>query len=358
MTARFDLRLVAWEMTQACNLACVHCRAGACKEALPDEMTYVEGKKLIDGIRSVGTPILIMTGGEPLLRKDFFDLAKYGLSVGLRVVLATNGVLVDTSTAKKIAQIGIRRVSISLDGPTSDDHDAFRQVVGAFDASLRGIHNLRQASVQVQINTTLTKRNRDKLPQIMKLAEELGASAFHVFLLVPTGRARKMSGEEMDADQYEETLKEFYYLSRSSAMETKATCAPQYYRIMRQEAKREGLEVTERTFGMNALTRGCLAGLSFVFVSHSGQLQPCGYFDVKAGNVRESDFQHLWENAPLFNELRNLRLLEGKCGRCDYLRYCGGCRARAYESTGRFMAEEPYCAYVPAVLKTKKTEHK
>lgn len=357
MIPTFTLRLVAWEMTQACNLACVHCRAGACNQALPDEMTLLEGKKLIDGIRNVGTPILIMTGGEPLLRNDFFDLAQYGVSKGLRVVLATNGVLVDMATAKKIAQVGIKRVSISIDGPTSEDHDAFRQVAGAFNASLKGIQNLQRASVQVQINTTLTKRNREKLPQIMKMAEDLGATAFHVFLLVPTGRAREMSGEEMGAEQYEATLREFYYLSRSTSMETKATCAPQYYRIMRQEAKREGLEVTERTFGMNALTRGCLAGLSFVFVSHRGELQPCGYFDVKAGSVRESDFEYLWENAPLFNELRNLRLLEGKCGRCDYIRYCGGCRARAYESTGRYMASEPYCAYAPPSLKNERQRH-
>lgn len=351
MTSPFSLRLVAWEMTRSCNLACVHCRAGAGKRALPDEMTSNEGKKLIDGIRSVGTPILIMTGGEPLLRKDFFDLARYGVRSGLRVVLATNGVLVDMHTAKKIAETGVRRVSISLDGPSAEEHDAFRQVIGAFDSSLQGIQNLRQASVQVQINTTLTKRNRDKLPEIMKLAEKLDATAFHVFLLVPTGRARQMSGEEMGPEQYEETLRHFYYLSRSTSMETKATCAPQYYRIMRQEAKREGLEVTEKTFGMNALTRGCLAGLSFVFVSHSGELQPCGYFDVKAGSVREAHFKDLWKNAPLFNELRNFRLLEGKCGRCDYVRYCGGCRARAYEATGRYMSPEPYCVYAPPSLR-------
>lgn len=352
MKTPFSLRLVAWEMTQACNLACVHCRAGACKHALPDELTTREGKKLIDGIRSVGAPILIMTGGEPLLRKDFFELAEYGVHAGLRVVLATNGVLVDGPTANKIAQVGVRRVSISLDGPTAEEHDAFRQVVGAFDASLNGVQNLRQAAVPVQINTTVTKRNRAKLKDIMKLAEEIGAAAFHVFLLVPTGRAREMAGEEMGPEEYEETLREFYYLSRSTSMETKATCAPQYYRIMRQEAKREGLEVTERTFGMNALTRGCLAGLSFVFVSHAGELQPCGYFDMKAGSVRDAEFKDLWEQAPLFNQLRNFRLLEGKCGRCDYVRYCGGCRARAYEATGRYMAPEPYCGYLPPAMRS------
>jgi heme b synthase len=288
-----------------------------------------------------------MTGGEPLLRPDFYELAQYGKKSGMRVVLATNGTLVDRATAEKISKVGIARVSISLDGPTAQEHDAFRKIPGAFDAALEGIANLRSASVPVQINTTLTKRNRERLSEIMSLAKSMDASAFHVFLLVPTGRARQMSGEEMGPEEYEETLHQCYCLSKSCGMETKATCAPQYYRIMRQEAKSEGIEVSEENFGMNAFTRGCLAGLSFVFVSHRGNLQPCGYFDVKAGSVREREFQDLWENAALFNDLRNFRQLEGKCGKCDYVRYCGGCRARAYEATGRYMAPEPYCAYEP-----------
>lgn len=343
----FALRLVAWEMTRACNLACVHCRAGACSEADPEQLTLDEGKILIDGIREVGTPILIMTGGEPLLRPDFYELATYGIERGMRVVLATNGTLVDRATAKKISKVGIARVSISIDGPDSQDHDAFRKIPGAFDAAMSGIANLRAAAVPVQINTTLTKRNREKLPEIMQLAKSVDASAFHVFLLVPTGRAREMSGEEMGPEEYEETLRQFYHLGKSCGMETKATCAPQYYRIMRQEAKNEGIEVSEKNFGMNAFTRGCLAGLSFVFVSHRGNLQPCGYFDVKAGSIRERTFQDLWKNAVLFNELRNFRRLEGKCGKCNYVRFCGGCRARAYEATGRYMSAEPYCAYQP-----------
>ncbi len=350
----FQLRLVAWEMTQACNLACVHCRAGACPDPDPDELTLDEGRELIDGIARVGKPILIMTGGEPLLRPDFFDLARYGNQAGLRVVVATNGVLITPEIAREIRDVGIPRVSVSLDGPTAADHDSFRKVNGAFEASLQGLANLRQAGVSFQVNTTLTRRNRDQLPQIMKLAEEIGADAFHVFLLVPTGRAKEMSGEEMGPDEYEESLLQFYGLSRPTGMETKATCAPQYYRIMRQQARKEGIEVTEQTFGLNARTRGCLGGLSFVFVSHKGELQPCGYFDVQAGSVRERSFEDLWENAPLFKELRDFSLLEGKCGSCEYVRFCGGCRARAYEKTGRYMAEEPYCAYQPRTRKKVK----
>jgi len=346
----FELRLVAWEMTRACNLACVHCRAGACPDADPDELSFEEGRSLIDGIAKVAKPILIMTGGEPLLRADFFDLARYATNVGLRAVLATNGVLVTPEITRDIAEAGIARVSISLDGPTAEEHDSFRKVPGAFESSLRGIDNLRSAGMSVQINTTLTRRNRERLAQIMELAEKTGADAFHVFLLVPTGRARDMAGEAMGPDEYEETLTEFYRLARKSRLETKATCAPQYYRILRQQAKTEGLEVTERAFGLNARTRGCLGGISFVFVSHKGDLQPCGYFDMQAGSVREKEFGEIWKNAALFEDLRNFSLLEGKCRKCDYLRFCGGCRARAFELTGRYTAEEPYCAYQPPAL--------
>lgn len=340
-------------MTQACNLACVHCRAGASCDPAPDQLSFEEGIALIDGIAQVGSPILIMTGGEPLLRPDFFDLAEHAKKSGLRVALATNGVLVTSEVARKVAAVGVDRVSVSLDGPTAEEHDAFRKVGGAFDASLRGIGNLRAAGVPVQINTTLTRRNRGQLAEIMQLAETLDAAAFHVFLLVPTGRAKEMAGEEMNPEDYEATLLEFYRLSRRTRMETKATCAPQYYRIMRQEAKKEGIDVTPETFGLNAHTRGCLGGLSFVFVSHRGELQPCGYFHLQAGSVRERSFADLWENAALFKDLRRFALLEGKCGRCEYLRFCGGCRARAYEMKGSYLAEEPYCPYVPKTAGTR-----
>jgi len=189
----------------------------------------------------------------------------------------------------------------------------------------------------------------------MALAQKIGAEAFHVFLLVPTGRAKDMAGEEMGPEQYEESLEEFYRLSRKFSLETKATCAPQYYRILRQQAKAEGVDVTLETFGLNARTRGCLGGLSFVFVSHRGDLQPCGYFDVQAGSVREAEFADIWDHAPLFKNLRNFSLLQGKCRKCDYVRFCGGCRARAYERTDVYMAEEPYCAYVPPAW--NKAEH-
>ncbi len=340
-------------MTRQCNLKCVHCRAGASDAIDPNELTFNESMKLIEEIREQGTPILIMTGGEPLLRKDFFQLADHAIKTGLRAVLATNGALVTREIATEIANVGIPRVSVSLDGSTAKDHDSFRGVHGAFESSLNGIEMLRSAGVGVQINTTLTRRNRHQLPELIKLAEKLDAAAFHLFLLVPTGRARDMSGEEMGPEEYEQTLLEFYQIGRKTKLETKATCAPQYYRILRQQAAQEGIEVSENTFGLNAHTRGCLGGLSFAFVSHVGDVQPCGYFDDKAGSIRDKSFSRVWLESDLFQELRNFKILEGKCGKCDYIRFCGGCRARAYELTGRRMAEEPYCAYQsPAFIKT------
>ncbi len=334
-------------MTRRCNLKCVHCRAGASDLIADNELTHDESIKLIDEIRQEGTPILIMTGGEPLLRKDFFPLAEYAVKSGLRAVVATNGALVTGEIARDIARVGIPRASVSLDGPSASDHDSFRGVTGAFENSLRGIELLKGAGVDVQVNTTLTRRNRSQLKEMVRLAEKLDAKAFHVFLLVPTGRARDMSGEEMGPEEYEETLLEFYEIGRKTRLETKATCAPQYYRILRQQAARENIDVNAETFGLNAHTRGCLGGLSFAFVSHIGDVQPCGYFDDKAGSIREEGFGRVWRESTLFNELRNFGLLEGKCGKCDYIRFCGGCRARAYELTGRHMAEEPYCAYQP-----------
>ncbi|MFH0959373.1 MAG: radical SAM protein [Pseudomonadota bacterium] len=343
----FALRLVAWEMTRRCNLKCVHCRAGASERVDENELTFEEGVKLIDQIREEGTPILIMTGGEPLLREDFFPLARHAIKSGLRAVIATNGSLVTHETAREIARVGIPRASVSLDGPTAADHDAFRGVSGAFENSLKGIELLKSAGVDVQINTTLTRRNKGQLREMARLAEKLEAKAFHVFLLVPTGRARDMSGEEMGPHEYEETLLEFYHIGRNTILETKATCAPQYYRILRQQAAKEDIEVNVETFGLNAHTRGCLGGLSFAFVSHTGDVQPCGYFDDKAGSIKDEGFGRVWRESDLFKELRNFKLLEGKCGKCDYIRFCGGCRARAYELTGRRMGEEPYCAYQP-----------
>lgn len=343
-----NLRLVAWELTRSCNLACIHCRAAAMDRPYEGELTTAECRRVMDEIAQVSSqPIIILTGGEPLLRPDVFELAEYGSAKGFRMTMATNGTLLTPEIVRRMIDSGIQRISISIDGATAASHDAFRQVEGAFDGSLRGISMARDAGLDFQINTTITHANLDEFPKIHELAVSLGAVAHHIFMLVPMGRGKDLAEGAISAEKYEKTLHWFYEQKDKAPLQLKATCAPHYYRIMRQRAHSEGKEINFQTFGLDAVTRGCLGGTGFVFISHVGQMQPCGYLEVNAGNVREESFKTIWENSPVFRNLRNLEKYEGKCGKCEYIRVCGGCRARAYESTGDYLAEEPLCLYTP-----------
>ena len=345
------LRLVAWEVTRACNLACKHCRAEAHCDPYPGELSTAEAKALIDSFPQTGNPIIIFTGGEPLMRKDVFELVRHARSKDLRCVMAPNGTLITPENARQMKESGISRCSISIDGPESASHDAFRGVAGAFDEALRGIGYLKDQGIEFQINTTVTKGNLGQFKEIFSLAQSLGAAAWHIFLLVPMGRAAELTEEVITAAEYEEVLNWFYDFRKTTSMHLKATCAPHYYRIMRQRAKAEGLPVTPDTFGMDAMTRGCLGGTGFCFISHSGQVQPCGYLELDCGNVRETPFPEIWRNSKPFVQFRTPAEYEGKCGSCEYHKVCGGCRARAHSLTGRYMAEEPLCAYTPKKAK-------
>jgi len=328
------LRMIAWELTRACNLACRHCRAAATSCVPPGELSTQEAFALLDDIASFAQPTIILTGGEPLLRADFFDIARRAHERGLRTVAATNGSLLDASAARRLLDVGVQRISISLDGSDAAHHDALRGVPGAFDASLRGIAAAREAALPFQLNTTVTTDNADQLPAIHDLAIRLGAVAHHVFLLVPTGRAAALRGMELDAARYEAILNWLADQFARSPIEIRATCAPHFYRILRQR-------------GIPTQARGCLAGQSFCFISHVGDVQPCGYFDAQCGNVRRERLRDIWENAELFRDLRDHSAYGGKCGCCEFLDVCGGCRARAYEATGDPLAPEPLCAYHP-----------
>jgi heme b synthase len=338
---------VAWEVTRTCNLSCIHCRAAAVDKPYENELSTEECRRVLDEIASFAKPIIILTGGEPLLRPDIFELASYGNSLGLRMTMAPNGTLVTREAARKMVKVGIQRISISIDGATAQSHDAFRRVPGAFEGAMRGIRNAREAGLPFQINTTITAQNLHELESIQKLAVDLGAAAHHIFLLVPTGRGKNLEEQAINAQQYEKTLHWFYEQRDQVPLQLKATCAPHYYRILRQRARRDGRKVDMATFGLDAMTRGCLGGTGFCFVSHVGQVQPCGYLEVDCGNVREQSFREIWEASPVFLKLRDHKALEGKCGRCEYVRVCGGCRARAFEATGNYMAEEPLCLYQP-----------
>ncbi len=341
------LRLVAWETTRNCNLNCAHCRASATMGPYSGELGTQASLRLLEQIAELGQPIVILTGGEPLLRPDIFELAQYGTDKGLRMVMAPNGTLVTDENAKKMAKAGIQRISISLDGTTKERHDSFRGVDGAYDGAMRGIAAAKKAGVEFQVNTTISKLNYDQIPEILKLAENLGAVALHIFLLVPTGRGKYIIDQEISADEYESTLNWFYDQRDKTRLQLKATCAPHYYRILRQRAKEEGKSVTFDTHGLDAVTRGCLGGTGFCFISHTGIVQPCGFLDLDCGDVTKQSFADIWRTSKIFTNLRNFKNLKGKCGACEYKAVCGGCRARAYEATGDYLAEEPLCSYQP-----------
>lgn len=352
------MRLLFWETTVGCNLRCAHCRASAQPGRDLSELTTEEAFAFVDDLAACANPILVLSGGEPLYRPDILDIAAHATGKGLRVALATNGTMVDAEMARKIAASGIQRVSISIDGVNAESHDAFRGVPGAFQSALEGGRHLRAAGVQVQFNTTVTRGNRDELPEILELAHREGATALHFFLLVPVGCGLEVTEEQqLTPDSYEEVLNWIYDQTRTSEMELRATCAPHYYRIIRQRAKEEGRKVTMETDGMAAMTKGCLAGTGVCFVSYRGDVLPCGYFAVPAGNIRKQSIAEIWESADLFQELREPENLEGKCGACEFRMVCGGCRARAYGETGNYMAEEPYCNYEPKMQVQEAASH-
>jgi heme b synthase len=356
LTAR--LSLVAWEITRSCNLKCAHCRASAGSSRDQSEMSTDECYRLIDSIVEIGKPILILTGGEPLARPDVFDIAKYGVSRGLRVVMGSNGTLISDGVAAKLKSTQISRIAISLDFPTSCMQDEFRGQTGSFDAALGGIAAVRRAGLELQINCTITRLNIEYIDDLLSLALELGASAFHPFFLVPTGRGKGLESVELSAEEYEKALNWIYekQLELGDRIFFKPTDAPHYMRVMRQRQKRGNeAETTAAATAMQsghnpvrAMTRGCLAGTGFCFISHTGKAQGCGYLEVEAGNLRTHSFGDIWLNSPIFRALRSLSNLKGKCGACEYKIICGGCRARAYEATGDFLESEPYCLHQPS----------
>ncbi len=339
------LRMVAWEVTRSCNLACAHCRASSVCGPYEGELDTAACLRLLDEIAAFSQPVIILTGGEPLLRPDIWEIAAYGDRKGLRMVMATNGTLVTEDIAKKMLAAGIRRVSVSIDGPDAESHDQFRRVTGAFSGALAGIEAMQRAGMEFQINTTITRDNLNHIKEIHELALKIGAAAHHIFLLVPTGRARELAEQEISAEQYEQTLEWFYERSLACPIQLKATCAPHYYRIFHQRGG--GLKSAAAGHPLNAMTRGCLGGVSFCFISHTGQVQPCGYLELDCGQIKKTGFHDIWNQSLIFQDLRNPGLYKGKCGKCEFIRVCGGCRARAYEKTGDYLAEEPYCLYQP-----------
>jgi heme b synthase len=298
---------------------------------------------------------LVLSGGEPLFRPDIYEIAQYACDTGLTVALATNGTLINEEVAKKISDSGIQRVSISLDGATSETHDLFRKLPGSFEAAISGMKQLQSLGMETQINSTIARHNVHEVKQLYQNAIDLGVQALHIFMLVPVGCGIEIAEDQMlDAEKYEEVLNWFYDISREEKIQTKATCAPHYFRIMRQRAKADGITISPKTHGMAAMSKGCLAGQSICFVSHNGDVFPCGYLPISCGNVLVKPFKEIWHESSVFNDLRDQDKLGGKCGVCEYKKVCEGCRARAfYETEGDYMAEEPYCIYEPKKITDK-----
>jgi heme b synthase len=350
------LQLVAWEVTRSCNLSCAHCRASANSGHYAGELDTRDCYGIIDQILEVGKPVLILTGGEPLIREDIFSIAEYAVHKGLRVVMGSNGTLITPGIAAKLKAVPLSRVSVSLDFPSAELQDKFRGQPGAYDAALAGIENLRRAGIDIQVNCTLTKLNIAYLADLIKLAIRAGAVAFHPFFLVPTGRGKGLEQVELSANEYEKALNWIYdkQLELGSSIFFKPTDAPHYLRVMKQRQKLEGQAasplsaVPGRQGAMHTISRGCLAGTGFCFISHVGKVQGCGYLEVEAGDLKKQPFALVWADSPLFTRLRDLANLKGKCGGCEYKQLCGGCRARAFETSGDYLEAEPYCLHQPA----------
>ncbi len=337
-TASVAPRVVAWESTRACNYACRHCRAQAQKQPDPNQLSTNEALMLMEQIAEISKPILIISGGDPLLRRDIYQVASYASELGLRVVMSPSGSNITTEVISNLKAAGVQMISVSLDGSNPEIHDGFRGVVGAFELSMQNIAYAKAGGLPFRINTTVTKHNVADLDKTLKVVIASGAKEWDVFMLVPTGRGKVEM--EITPSQYEATLQRIWELRAISSFPIKMTCAPMYTRVAAQNAKQRSVS----THG----GRGCMAGNGFCFVSHVGDVYGCGFLPLAAGNIRSQRFSEIYQKSALFVKLRDPSLLTGKCGLCEFKAACGGCRARALSVNGDVLAEEPYCIYQPS----------
>ena len=352
--------IVIWEITQACDLACRHCRAEAIDWRDPRELTTEEGLDLIDQVHSMGAQIMVLTGGDPAKRDDIFDLIRHGSELGLR--MATIPAATEKLTPeliKKLKTSGLSQIALSLDGPNAEVHDTFRGVQGAFELTMKGAQYIREEGIPFQINTTFSEYNFDYFDEIAELVKSLGVVFWEVFFLVPMGRGKLL--KQMSARKFENLFEKLYNFSKEVDFIVKITEAQHYRRyVIEQEKKNlsmgESLEVKlpdrmTRDFGpggsIGHAPKGVNAGNGYVFISHIGDIYPSGFLPLKTGDVRNDSLADIYSNHEVFRLLRNSDCLLGKCGLCEYRTVCGGCRSRAYAMTGNIMAPEPFCVYNP-----------
>jgi heme b synthase len=353
----FTPKWIAWEITRRCNLKCIHCRSSSELEVKghPDFSTK-EAFRIIDDIAGYANPVVVLSGGEPLFRDDVFEIARYGTEKGLRMCLATNGTLVNDKICEKIKDSGIKIVSLSLDGSEETVHDNFRNQKGAFAGTINAARLFKTSGIEFIINSSFTKRNQEEIPKVYKLAKELGATAWYMFMIVPTGRGEEIMNELVSKEDYEDILEWHYRMEKDEKdMLVRPTCAPHYYRIVLQKSKEEGSKFERRTLKFSTGgAKGCIAGQLIALIDVDENVLPCSYFPKPAGNMKEQSFKDIWENSRLFKELRDFKKYKGKCGSCEYLSVCGGCRARAYSVYGDYLEEEPFCSYIPVKIRMKK----
>ena len=357
--------LVIWETTQACDLACVHCRACAQPARNPFELSNQEAKGLIDQVAEMRVPVFVLTGGDPLKRPDIFELVEYARGKGVHTSMTPSATpLLTRDAIAQLKQRGLARMAVSLDGSTAEIHDAFRRVPGSYDCTLNAVRWARELGLPVQINTTIARRNLDDFDAMVRLLEKMDIALWSVFFLVPTGRAQ--SADLVTAEEFEMIFEKLYRVSARVKFDIKTTEAQHYRRFLlqrRAEEKKKG-EATARTLvpaaqafpaalggdGIARAPRGLNDGKGFVFVSHVGEVFPSGFLPLAAGNIRRQRLADLYRESPLFRMLRDTSQLKGKCGACEFKDICGGSRARAYALTGDVMAEEPCCVYQPKQL--------
>lgn len=346
---------IAWEVTRACAYACVHCRADAMHVADPNELNTEEALRLIDRLADFGSPILIFTGGDPMMRKDLHELIAYATQKGLRCSLTpTATALPTTARLEKVRDAGIRRIALSLDAPSAEIHDNFRQVAGSWQRTMDILHRAQEIEISVQVNTTISKHNVDILDEMVPFIQEVGAVQWSLFFLVPTGRAQVKN--MISAEEHERTFNWLYDLSKTAPFDIKSTAAPMYRRVAieRKRAEQDGDKpVTfqgagfQYADGLNRPTRGVNDGNGFLFISHVGDIQPSGFLPLTAGNVRTDDVIDVYRNSQLFTDLRTPDKIKGRCGICEYRDVCGGQRGRAYGVTGDYLESDPACLYIP-----------
>jgi radical SAM protein len=346
---------IAWEVTRACAYACVHCRADAQHKRHPDELTTGEAFQLIDRLAEFGQPILIFTGGDPMMRRDLFELIDYATQKGLRCSLTPTATALPTRQRLQMAmEAGIRRIALSLDAPRPEIHDDFRKVKGSWQRTMDILQRALEVGLSVQVNTTVANHNVDILPEMVPFIEQVGAVQWSLFFLVPTGRAQveKMISPE----DHERIFHWLYDLSQSAPFDIKGTAAPMYRRVAiecRRAESEAGEEVTfqgagfQYADGLNRPTKGVNDGNGFLFISHTGDIEPSGFLPIPAGNVRRDDIVDIYRHHPMFMDLRDPEKLKGRCGICEYRDVCGGQRGRAFGVTGDYLATDPACAYLP-----------